>query len=245
MTDQAITTLTLAASGNWTDTDPEPIVLDTTPTISIDTHRSYFLNRIDELANDCKQGTPWVFINAAVLLEYLTNLVIDPLKPHPNDDSKKVSKTDAERYIEFINGDWLPDSYKEFSYGEEHDGVDGKTKKDLPLQMYCVLRSAMVHSFSMTPESSLWSSEKRENSTSLMKYARQGSIVICHESSGNTHLSNYPKQDAACFVAENFVSDIRYAIEKIFEVAGSNAEVKERIRRVMEARPPLSIVTLD
>jgi hypothetical protein len=144
--------------------------------------------------------------------------------------------------MEFIESAWFPPKYKMFSYTEEHDGVNGKTKQDLPLQMYCVLRSAMVHSFSMIPETALWDDGRRSRSTSPTKYARKGSIVICHEKSGNTHLSKY--QDAACFVAEEFLKDIRFAIKNIFDKAQAEQAVADRIQKVMSARPPISVLEL-
>lgn len=229
-----LSTFTLAASGDPYASDP-PEVFELTGSLSKDWTlskiRDYFVDRIGELEHDCRNGTPWVFINAAVMLEYLSNLVVDP-----------VGKTDCARYLEFINADWLPAAYKEFLYITEHDGVDGPTRQDLPLQMYCVLRSAMVHSFSMIPESTFWPDKRRATSTSPTKYARRGSIVICHASSGNEHLSNYERQDAACFVAEPFVADIRKAIEKISEKANDDESLRERVEQVVNARPPLGLV---
>ena len=229
-----LTTFTLAASGDPYASNP-PEVFEVTVTLSttwtLSKIRDYFVDRIGELESDCGNGTPWVFINAAVMLEYLSNLVVDP-----------SGKTDCARYLEFINGDWLPAAYKDFLYNTEHDGLNGPTRQDLPLQMYCVLRSAMVHSFSMIPDSTFWSDHKRASSTSPTKYARRGSIVICHASSRNEHLSNFKTQDAACFVAEPFVADIRAAIEKIFATANNDESLRERIEQVVNARPPLGLV---
>lgn len=209
----------------------------TNPRWSIEKLEPYFLDRIGELHCDCTQGTPWVFIGMAALLEYLANMVIEP-----KDGNRK--KRDLERYTEFIKGDFLPDRYKNFSYQNEYDGIEGKTKQDLPLQMYCVLRCGLVHSFSMTPDSSLWSDTQRtQNAGQANAYARKGSIVISHAASGNTHLGSYPT-DVACFVAEEFAKDIEFAIRKIFETAKQNPTLRERIEQVVNAKPPLVEIEL-
>ncbi len=226
-------TITLAASGDSYSTGPSEILeIEASRTIERDLSEihEYFRKRVEELESDCKSETAWVFINAAVMLEYLCNLVVEP-----------GQKTDFDRYTEFICGDWLPEDYKNFEYREEHAGVDGLTKTDLPLQMYCVLRSAMVHSFSMIPASTFWHEEKREKSRSPAKYARRGSIVITHKKSGNEHLSNYDK-DAACFVAESFIEDIRTAVENIFDKANEDEALRKRIENVVNVRPPLELV---
>lgn len=231
---------TMAASGNEPEetTHIELSVAATAQPQDLEHIRDYFLDRCAELQNDCRNGTPWVFICAAVLLEYLANLVIEPNR----DDSSP--KNDLVRYTEFITN-WLclvREKYVTFEFDSESDGESGKTKQDLPLQMYCVLRSAMVHSFSMIPTTALWTAERLASATSPTKFGRRGSIVIAHASSGYAHLSNHPKQDSACFIAEDFVKDIRSVVLLIYEHAQQNEELKNRIVGAYNRRPPVGVI---
>jgi hypothetical protein len=216
---------TTAASGSCpeqaTDAAIEQSLIPSTSTPTLQGVRDYFLDRISELEHDCKSGTPWVFISMAVMLEYLAALVVDPQQDNPNKPGTLKNKNDLQRYQEFVE-DWMPSDYKDFQFPSGD--------KDLPLQMYCILRSAMVHSFSMIPTGGA--------------PARPGSIAICHASSGNKHLGSY-KQNVACFVAEVFLKDIRTTVLYIFEKAQQDSSLETKIIEYVKNRPPLTLITLS
>src|SRR6266850_1161838 len=94
--------------------------------------REHFRNRLSELRDVARIGSPWIFVCASAYVEYLARL-------------EKGSVTSGDDYIEFVK-QWLAKvnpAYKAFTF---KSGM-----QDLPEQMYLVLRCGVVHSLSLVP----------------------------------------------------------------------------------------------
>jgi hypothetical protein len=159
--------------------------------------RQYFLDRAQELI--AVAGTPWAFAGAACLIEYMAKM-------------KKGGATDQFDFIDFIR-DEMPD-YGNFAYSnpnrrKQRGNTFDSTTQDLPEQMYYILRCGLLHRFSVVP-----SITERNNG------GRDRSIVMIHRSNASqTHLSKYVNplvSDAAYFVAEDFIEDIRCVTKSLF-----------------------------
>ena len=111
--------------------------------------------------------------------------------------------------------------YKEFKY------LNGR--QDLPKQMYYILRNGIIHRFSLFPIKS--------------NTGRRRSIVLAHKSSGKKHLHNYHSNkidDACIFIAEEFINDIKKAIQLIFSNAQTNKNLMKQIIKHYTIYPPIS-----
>ncbi len=100
--------------------------------------RGYFHQRADELLS--VNGTPWLFAGGVCLIEYLTKL-------------KSGGDGNQFNVIDFIRLE-MPE-YANFQYSTTHKrrhrtGLD-YTDRDLPEQMYYVLRCGLLHRFSLVP----------------------------------------------------------------------------------------------
>lgn len=202
-------------------------------------HQDYFLGILRELEVDCQKRPAWVFLCCSAMIEYLAKMALP---------TGHTLRGDWEPYVQFIER-FMPEDYKNFKYLADHTSLSaGATagtsmKNDLPLQMYCVLRCGLVHSFSMTPN-------PKYSSTFAGRHARKRSIVLSHKKRRNStspiHLSNYEgikgRLDAALFVLQNFIQDIRLAINKLFKSAQSDKTLREAIRDNLKAQPPLGLV---
>ena len=175
------------------------------------------LSMAHELGEQCKTGSPSVFLLASAYLDYL---------------SKLVSGSDKKRdgYVTFIEK-WLAEVREEYRTFRYKDG-----EQDLPQQMYHVLRCGIVHSFSLIPDQQ-----------ALARGGRNRSIVLCHRKESDEkdlpHLSNYTSDcvpDAAVFVAEDFTEDIENVAESIFKTAEEDTILKRNIEGWLAAHPPIS-----
>lgn len=185
--------------------------------MDLDQAEKYFTDRVKELRQSCGDRTPWVFLSASAMLEYLAKIV--------NGADRK-----AEGYKAFIR-DYLSavrTGYKDFIYKSGD--------RDLPTQMYHVLRCGIVHSFSLIPDS-----------TALARGGRDRSIVLCHklesDAKGWSHLMPYSSakvSDAALFVAEEFVDDIALVVGLIFQKATEDSALKQNIESWLKKHPPIA-----
>lgn len=171
----------------------------------------YFLDRVVELEQQCSQLTTWVFLCASAMINYLVNLV-------------NGRETNRDDYKSFIN-DFMPEEYKNFKF------LNGN--QDLDVQMYHTLRCRIVHNFSLFPDA-----------IGIRAGARVRSIALTHEEhKDGDHLSNHEgirkNLDAALFVAEDFISDIKKTIKKIFNDAKSNTVLEQNILNWINANPPI------
>lgn len=162
-----------------------------------------FNDRLVELPILFPSGSPWVFLCASALVEYLAKLV-------------DGADNGGRGYKNFVRN-WLSavrPSYLTFRY------LAGQC--DLPEQMYHVLRCGVVHNLSLIP------TPRARNDG-----GRDRSIALCHRAEAQqrslTHLGNYNTPqiaDAAIFVAEDFVEDLGQVVARVFASAtpGSTLE---------------------
>ena len=149
----------------------------------------------------------------------------------------KSIRPEYERFVE----DWLPAAYKNFSYAKRIRVKTGTTfsmrDKYLPTQMYCILRCGVVHSYSFVA-----------GPTELGNGGRSRSIWLTSRRGGTAsqgHLSRFARdtvlpeiEDAAFFVAEDFLQHISDAIDAIFQRATTDAALRGLIfKHLREQRP--------
>lgn len=200
-------------------------------------HRKYFLGILRELEVECEKRPAWIFLCCSALIEFLAKTTVDPAVAKP---------PDWKTYIDFIEK-YMPSSYTDFKYLNANASMDSAgnamtTKTDLLIQMYCVLRCGLVHSFSMTPNPKYTTSKPG-------KYGRKRSIVLSHKRKGKRggkHLGNYKGKDgtldAARFVLQDFIVDIRKALKKLFKAAMATSTLGEHILANLATCPPLQEV---
>ena len=191
----------------------------------LDQAKNYFLDRIGELnqlSHDKNYVNPWIFVCASAFIDYLAKIVSGA------DRGRTGYKDFIKDYLSRINS-----NYKNFTY---NDG-----KKDLPDQMYHVLRCGILHSFSFIPDS-----------RSRRSGGRDRSIVLCHsderDRKGWRHLMFFPPSgytgptivtDAALFVAEDFIDDLEKVVNLIFADASTNATLSVNIETWTSNHPPI------
>jgi len=203
---------------------------------SLDAIFRHLRNRFEELYPICEQRNPWIFLCASAFVGLLSKLV------------KGSDRADS--YQEFVQ-QYFPERYSTFKY------ADGS--QDLPRQMYHVLRCGLVHSMSFIPDDLARRKGGRDRSVVLSH--RQGSQVTFGqlvaeppgeyfagitddaELSDERHLSNYRAEyapDAAILVAEHFLEDVKYALEKVIVMASKDAGFGQTLRERVAKHPPLS-----
>ena len=174
---------------------------------------NYYLERTLELIEHSKQGDTWFFIGASTFINHLANLVFG-------------NRAGRVGYVEFIKK-YMPPNYKNFTY------LNGS--QDLPLQMWCILRCGIIHSFSLIPYR-IYEPCKSN--------ARERSIILTHRRNNDgSNLSNYTginnNRDAALFVAEDFANDINITAEYIFKEAKNNRQLENNIMSWIRQFPPI------
>jgi hypothetical protein len=180
--------------------------------LSLEKAKALFLDRLGDLVD--MKATPWPFLCACALVEYLTKMV-------------NGGKSDPEKYEKFVR-EYLgsvdvDERYKTFTF------ANGKT--DLPEQMYHVLRCGIVHSFSLV-------ADKQAES----RGGRSRSIVIAHGGQHLKAYSKCGL-DAVLLVLGNFVSDLKKVIEKLFSDAKTKPGLKQSIERHLCDYPPIVALT--
>jgi hypothetical protein len=114
---------------------------------------TYFTAMIPGLGKMCCDGSPWVFLCGAAVIEYLSKLA--------------YGGGGRKNFINFIK-EYLPGPYAEFKY------MSGQ--QDLPEQMYHVLRCGIVHSFSLIPDEQGKENGGRDRSIALSHDISEGHI---------------------------------------------------------------------
>ncbi len=168
----------------------------------------YFTAMIPDLGKMCCDGSPWVFLCGAAVIEYLSKLA--------------YGGGGRTNFIKFVK-EYMPTSYRKFSYACK--------KKDLPKQMYHVLRCGIVHSFSLIPDE-----QGKENG------GRDRSIALSHDICDG-HIKNVSTErapDACCLNAFEFVADLASTMRKLFQAAKTNTQVKTNITNWLTKFPPIT-----
>ncbi len=192
------------------------------PVQRLNVAKQYMINEAGYLLN--LQGTPWAFVGAAAMIDYCARL-------------QNGGHTDKWQYIAFIRK-YFPADYRDFEYRRNHRRryktaagsiAKSNTKKDLPEQMYYILRCGLVHAYSLVP-----SETERKNG------GRKRSITLIHRADQiQDHLTNFELRphvtDAAYFVAEDLIADLQTAIRALF----NDRTVRENIRNALLKQPPI------
>jgi hypothetical protein len=171
---------------------------------------SYFTERCDEIVSLAQRGDLWIFLCGSAMIDYLTNMV--------------TGHSTRLKYIKFIEDYFSQINilYKEFQYKNG--------SKDLPTQMYVILRCGIVHSFSFVP-----------NQQGLTNGGRTRSILLAHEKNGHSHFDTYRKSgmDSVVFTAEQFSKDIKSVVKHVFKTASSNQQLENKIINYVMSHPPI------
>ena len=147
------------------------------------------------------------------MLEYLSKMSIDG-----------AGLSGARVYIKFIE-DYMPQSYRNYQFDCGN--------RDLPSQMYYVMRCGIVHSFSLVPNPSFSSAG-----------GRKGSIVISHKGTHLTKFQYTKNSDAVLFVFADLYADIKFALEEIFKRASSDNALMARITKFLKDNPTIEEISL-
>lgn len=174
--------------------------------------KNYFLGRCNEIISMSNTGDPWIFVCGSAMIDYLTQMTTG--------QSGRVA------YINFVDNYFkeINPAYKEFEFANG--------QKDLPTQMYVILRCGIVHKFSFVP-----------GAQEISNGGRERSILLAHEKNGHidAHLTSYTKDgmDSALFIAEQFAKDIKSVVEFIFSRAIEDTTLKENIEKYLSDYPPI------
>jgi len=174
--------------------------------MTIEQAEQYFADLVEVLNKMCQYDqSPWVFVCASTMIEYLSKL--------------RYGRAGIAGYLDFINS-YMPASYRSFTY---KSGV-----RDLPAQMYYVLRCGIVHSFSLVPDQ-----------TSASNGGRIRSIALSHDELHLSSFSSVKAPDACCLRADTFITDLKEAIKKLFEDARNTPRLRPRVETRLNAHPPI------
>ncbi|MBI5100569.1 MAG: hypothetical protein HZB33_01845 [Nitrospirae bacterium] len=180
--------------------------------MNIDDAEKYFIARIEELRRMCSDGTPWVFVCAATMIDYLSKLT-------------NGADKGGDGYKAFIR-DYMAQVRPEYAMFIYDDG-----NQDLPVQIYHIFRCGIVHSFSFIPDQ-----------RASAKDGRKRSIVLSHKREGLGHISKYSSANApdSCnFVAEDFIDDLAKTIHTVFAKAKADNNLKDKIELWLTRYPPI------
>jgi hypothetical protein len=188
--------------------------------------KQYFIDRVDELR--AIAGTPFGFAGACVLIEVLSRLTRGTGK----------GKSGRKDYEQFVS-DWLPKKYSDFKYAKRVI-PPGKEEQDkyLPTQMYCILRCGLVHNLSFVAGHSEIANGATDRSIWMLTREEAHGL-------GLNHLDPYEQNgppivdDAALFVAEDFLDDIEVTVRDIFENAEHDEVLKGNIMKHLSDRCPI------
>lgn len=190
--------------------------------------KQYFIDRVDELR--AIAGTPFGFVGACVLIEVLSRLTRGTGKG-------KSGRIDYEQFV----SDWLPKKYSDFKYAKRVI-PPGKEEQDkyLPTQMYCILRCGLVHNLSFVAGTSEIANGATDRSIWMLTREEAHGL-------GLNHLEPFEQKgppvvdDAALFVAEDFLDDIEATVRAIFEKAEHDEVLKVNIVKHLSDRCPILV----
>lgn len=177
----------------------------------LDDLENYLQMQFDQLDHICKSPSPWIFVCLSAFIDFLSQME----DPHQSNI--------RQRYINFISK-WYPAKYRNFTYR------NGNT--DLAEQMYVILRSGLVHSFSLTPD-------PNRPGTS----GRWRSLYLAHQASGLKHLGRADKSlgiDAAILIAEEFLQDTKNVAKRLIRKARRNRSLRQNIIYFLTNQPPVA-----
>ncbi len=172
--------------------------------------KDYFIARCDEIISMSTRGDAWVFLCGAAMIDYLTQMT--------------TGTSGRNAYIDFVDNYFkeINVKYRDFEYKNG--------QKDLPTQMYVILRCGIVHKFSFVP-----------GIQEISNGGRLRSILLAHEANGYTHLTKYINDgmDGVIFTAEQFSKDIKAVVEFIFTKATTDTNLESNIKKYITNHPPI------
>ncbi|MBS1037856.1 hypothetical protein [Gluconobacter cerinus] len=157
----------------------------------------YYRKRIEEVA--AMKPSPWSFMCAACCIEFLTKLA---------GWRKQIG------YNKFIET-YMPESYINFEYTNK--------KKDLPDQIYEILRCGLLHSFNVLP-------------TPSNKNGRHRSILISNSGNNLKLIEGFNIDGgSALLVFDDFIKDINKSKNKLFSDPTKRSKIEEEFQK----NPPI------
>ncbi|CAN5442529.1 hypothetical protein BH11CYA1_BH11CYA1_10510 [soil metagenome] len=191
--------------------------------------KSYLQDRVAEI--EPLMTTPWGFICACILIELLARMV--------NGIGRgKLTRQQFEAFVVEWMDEYSPDAEHPFKFNSPVVRLASSPEpaqpeeKSLATQMYCIMRSSMVHNLSLVAGDSELRSGGADNSIYMTdrKTAQE---------QGLSHLQNY-QNDSAVFVGEDFLDDIGKVIEKVFAAAEADEALKANMAKHLSIRTPVS-----
>lgn len=175
--------------------------------------------------------TPWGFICACILIELLARMV--------NGIGRgKLTRQQYEAFVVEWMDDYGPQAEHPFKYNSTVVRLTNSSEppeaeeKSLATQMYCIMRSSMVHNLSLVAGDS----ELRSGGADYSIHLTDRKTAAAQ---GLRHLQN-TGNDAAVFVGEDFLDDIGKVIDKVFAAAEVDDALKENMAKHLSIRTPVS-----
>lgn len=179
----------------------------------------YYKTRIFEVqkfASDFGSGDLWAFLMCSSFIDFLVKMVVNNEKASNSIEYKLF----IEKYLSLVNP-----AYRDFAFQSG--------KKDLPKQIYHVLRCGIVHSYSLCPD------QKSQKSG-----GRKRSIVLGHRKNGYTHLAPFTENgnDSIIFTIEDFSRDLGLVLDKIFnDIVPFDSIIANNIISWVSKYPPIQL----
>ncbi len=175
--------------------------------------------------------TPWGFICACILIELLARMV--------NGIGRgKLTRQQYEAFVVEWMDDYGPQAEHPFKYNSMVVRLTNSSEppeaeeKSLATQMYCIMRSSMVHNLSLVAGDS----ELRSGGVDYSIHLTDRKTALAK---GLRHLQNYDN-DTAVFVGEDFLADIGKVIDKVFAAAEADDTLKENMAKHLSIRTPVN-----
>lgn len=191
--------------------------------------KNYLHARLKEI--EPLMTTPWGFICACILIELLARMV--------NGIGRgKLTRQQFEAFVVEWMDDYGSQSEHPFKYNSTVIRLTNSSvppeaeEKSLATQMYCIMRSSMVHNLSLVAGDS----ELRSGGVDYSIHLTDRKTAEAH---GLRHLQNY-ENDSAVFVGEVFLYDIGKVIDKVFAAAEADDALKANMVSHLSLRTPLS-----
>jgi len=176
--------------------------------------------------------TPWGFISASILIEILARMV--------NGIGRgKLTRQQFETFVIEWMDDCGPNADRPFKFKSQvvrltNNAEAGKPEeKSLATQMYCIMRSSMVHNLSLVAGDS----ELRSGGADYSIYMTDRKTA---KAKGLKHLQNY-ENDSAVFVGEDLLDDIAKVIDKVFAAAEGDEALRANIVKHLSERTPVNM----
>jgi hypothetical protein len=191
--------------------------------------KSYLHARVAEI--EPLMATPWGFICACILIELLARMV--------NGIGRgKLTRQQFEAFVLEWMDDYGPNAERPFKFNSPVVRLTNSAdpaepeEKSLATQMYCIMRSSMVHNLSLVAGDS----ELRSGGVDYSIHITDRKTA---EAQGLKHLQNY-ENDSAVFVGEDLLDDIGKAIDKVFAAAEADEALKANMAKHLSVRTPVS-----